>query len=94
MELSAIIKRRYIRKIHEDGRDNENSTLYTDISYEQEQLIDYCDMIADALIRYDTETGKEQKTDTKNEERKRQQIHMLFLDKYEALGLEKKEWPD
>lgn len=23
-----------------------------DISYEQEQLIDYCDMIADALIRY------------------------------------------
>ena len=85
MELGTIIKRRYVRKLHEAGRDEEYSTLYTDISYEQEQLIDYCDMIADALIRYNTELGENKQTAAVSDERVRNQVHELFRDKYEVL---------
>ena len=56
-----------------------------DISHEQEQLIDYCDMVADALIRYDMERGARKKTALKSDARTRQQIHSLFHDKFEAL---------
>ena len=61
------------------------STLYTDICYSQEQLIDYCDMIAEALIRYDSETGDNGTADTANDERMRKQIHEIFRDKFEVL---------
>ena len=57
MELGEMIKYRFIRRYHTEGRERRMSTLYTDICYAQEQLIDYCDMIAEALIRYDSETG-------------------------------------
>lgn len=52
--------------------------MYTDICYAQEQLIDYCDMIADALIRYAAESGEEAKPDAGAGERTRQQVHELF----------------
>jgi phosphate:Na+ symporter len=84
-ELSASVKRRYILKIHEGGRDDVNSTLYTDIFYEQEQLIDYCDMIADALIRYNKEIGAGKQPIEFSDERIRNQVHELFRDKYEVL---------
>ena len=84
-ELNTIIKRQYIRKIHEFGRADAVGTLYSNISQEQEQLIDYCDMVADALIRYDMERGARKKTALKSDSRTRQQIHILFRDKYQAL---------
>ena len=56
-----------------------------------EQLIDYCDMIADALIRYHVEIGEEEKSDTVTDEKIRKNIHMLFEDKYEAIGIGKDE---
>ena len=59
--------------------------MYTDICYAEEQLIDYCDMIADALIHYAAESGEEKKTAALTDERARQQIHELFLDKFRAL---------
>ena len=85
-ELSAIIKRQYIRKMHEEGRDDAGGTLYTDIFYEQEQLIDYCDMIADALIRYDKETAESKRPAAASGTRTRQQVHELFRDKFDALA--------
>ena len=84
-ELNTLIKKRYIRNIHAFGRTESVSTLYMDISHEQEQLIDYCDMVADALIRYDMERGARKKTALKSDARTRQQIHSLFHDKFEAL---------
>ena len=86
MELSTIIKRRYIRKLHEGGRGEVNGTLYTDISYEQEQLIDYCDMIADALIRYNRELREGKQIAAGTDERVRNQVHELFRDKFDALS--------
>ena len=92
VDLGSIIKRRFIRRIHEEGRERSQDTLFTDICYAQEQLIDYCDMIADALLRYDAETGGTGEPDTGTDDRKREQIHMLFQDKYEVvLGSPKDE---
>ena len=87
MELTSIIKKRYIRELHEKGLEMPPDNLFADTSYILEQLIDYCDMIADALIRYHTEIGDEEQADTGTDERTRRQIHMLFRDKYEALGI-------
>jgi phosphate:Na+ symporter len=91
MELSAIAKRRHVRRIHKEGRHQHQDMLYTDICYAQEQLIDYCDMTADALIRYQQDTGAGRQTQSVTDERSRKQIHELFRDKYEVLGFERDE---
>ena len=88
MELTSIVKKRYIRELHEKGLELATDNLFADTSYILEQLIDYCDMIADALIRYHMEIGEEGEADTGTDERTRRQIHMLFKDKYEALGID------
>ena len=85
MELSGIIKNRCIRRFHEEGRERDLSTVYLDIYYALEQLIDYCDMIGDALIRYDLESGDEKKSESGGDERTRQQVHEIFRDKFEML---------
>ena len=63
--------------------------MFSEVSYILEQLIDYCDMITDALIRYHVEIGEEEKSDTVTDEKIRKNIHMLFEDKYEAIGIGK-----
>ena len=83
--LSGIVKKRFITRLHEEGRSGSLSTLHTDICYAQEQLIDYCDMVAEALLRYDTESGENTKPEMRADENIRQQIHELFQDKYEML---------
>lgn len=87
MELASIIKKRYIRRMHEKGLEMDPDNRFADISYILEQLIDYCDMVADALIRYHAEIGDEEHADTGTDETIRKNIHMLFEDKYEALGI-------
>jgi phosphate:Na+ symporter len=87
MELAAIVKNRYIRKIHEKGLEMNPESLFADISHIHEQLIDYCDMIADAMIRYNAAVGEEEQADTGTDESIRKHIHRLFEDKYEVLGI-------
>ena len=84
-EISAMLKKRYIHYIQENGRDDLRSLMYTDISYAQEQLIDYCDMIAEALIRYEEECGGSRKKAAALPEQTREQIHEMFRDKLELL---------
>ena len=85
MKISEIAKSRFIRRIHEDGRGRTKGSCYTDVCYAQEQLIDYCDMIADALIRYDMAIGEKQEVNAVTDEQTRQRIHAIFRDKYEML---------
>lgn len=87
MELASIVKKRYIRRVHEKGLEMDMDNQFADTSYVLEQLIDYCDMIADALIRYHLEIGDDEKADAGTDEKIRKNIHMLFEDKYEALGI-------
>ena len=85
MALGEIVKMRYIRRLHEEGKERTLNTLFTDMCYAQEQLIDYCDIIADALIRFDAESGENRSSDTGTDDRTRQQIHELFQDKFQML---------
>lgn len=94
MDLTSIVKKRYVREMHEKGLEMNPDNLFSDTSYILEQLIDYCDMIADALIRYNSEIGEEKQADTGTDERTRRHIHMLFEDKYEALGIDEKSVSD
>ena len=83
--LGDIVKRRFMQRLHEDGRQRSGSTLYTDICYAEEQLIDYCDMVADALIRYGKEQGDTGLPESLTDEQHRKQVHELFRDKFELL---------
>ena len=85
MALGNLIKSRFLQRVHEEGSQRSGSTLFTDICYTEEQLIDYCDMIADALIRYDRECGESSGSEAKDIELSRKQIHEIFRDKFEAL---------
>lgn len=85
LALSYIAKSYFIQKTHEEGRKGREGTLSTDVCYAEEQLLDYCDMIAEALIRYERECGNNTGSKTRTEEMPRQQIHEIFRDKFEAL---------
>ena len=85
MALGNLIKSRFLQRVHEEGSQRSGSTLFTDICYTEEQLIDYCDMIADALIRYDRECGESSGSEARDIELSRKQIHEIFRDKFEAL---------
>ena len=84
----AVPQKRFILRMHEEGTSERDSTVYTDICYGLEQLIDYCDMIAEALIRYEVETGRTLAENAGTNEKTRQQIHEIFLDKYKAFERE------
>lgn len=85
MELGETVKRRFIRRLHEDGRARIGSTLYTEICYVEEQLVDDCDRVADALIRYGKQIDKSGIPEDATEERQREQAREFFRGKYEKL---------
>ena len=85
MALGDIVKRRFIHRIHEDGGQRSGTTLFTDICYAEEQLIDYCDMVADALIRYGKECPEAADDNPLTDAEMRGQIHELFRGKFEML---------
>ena len=90
-EMCEIVKKRHIRRMHVGEGRSSLSTLFTDICYTEEQLIDYCDMVADALIKYSRQEGREEKLSEEKIEKRRQQVKALFRDKYNILQLEEKE---
>ena len=83
--LGDLVKKRFMQRAHEGGKERNGGTLFTDICYAEGQLIDYCDMIADALIRFDRERGEGRQADAAPEERIREQVHEIFRDKFEQL---------
>ena len=85
MALGDIVKRQFLQRIHQDGRQRSGTTLFTDICYVEEQLIDYCDMVADALIRYGKERMDAAAENPETDEEMRKQVHELFRDKFEML---------
>ena len=85
MALGDIVKRHFIQRIHQDGKQRSGTTLFTDICYVEEQLIDYCDMVADALIRYGKERMDAAAENPETDEEMRKQVHELFRDKFEML---------
>lgn len=85
LNLSQIVKRNYVQRVHNEGIERSGDTLFPDICHAEEQLIDYCDMIGEALIRFDRESGGKEGTRFVPDEKTRYQIHMIFKDKIEEL---------
>ncbi|MCR4604507.1 MAG: Na/Pi symporter [Eubacterium sp.] len=84
--ICEITRKRRIRSMHgKEGRE-EHAELLTNISYDEEKLVDLCDTVADAVIRYLIEIGADVRISEEESEKKREQISALFVDKYEMLG--------
>lgn len=85
--MSEIVKKRHIKQAHgEEGR-RFSTTGYTEICYTQERLIDYCDIVADSLIKYNRSIGKTRELSGEKADMTKKKIQHLFLDKYELLHI-------
>ena len=89
--MSEIVKKRHVRRMHQEEGRHSLSTLFTDICYIEEQLIDYCDLVADALIKYSRQEGQEERMSEEMRDKKRKQIKALFHDKYSMLQIENEQ---
>jgi len=86
-QMGEILKTRHYRRMHrEDGR-RPSTTLYADICYAQERLIDYCDIVADSLIKYNKAISKTGVPVSENTANAKQHVHELFKDKYKLLNI-------
>ncbi len=91
MQISEIIKSRHYKRMHgADGRLT-STTIFADICYTQERLIDYCDIVADSLIKYNRTVNGDKAQDSENTVKAKQHIHALFQDKYEMLNISEGE---
>ncbi|MCR5733675.1 MAG: Na/Pi symporter [Lachnospiraceae bacterium] len=88
MAMSDVVKRRHIRQMHGAEGRRMATTTFTDICYTQEKLIDYCDIVADALIKYNVVIGKNKAVTARDTEETRSNVRKLFEDKYQLLQLE------
>ena len=87
MQMSELLKARHYKRMHGAGGRLTSTTIYADICYTQERLIDYCDIVADSLIKYNRAIGGDSVQTSKDEAKARRHIHELFKDKYEMLNI-------
>ena len=85
--MSTLVNLRHIESMHRKEADHSNSTLLTELLYTEERLIDCCDVVADALLKYAETKGDSKALHPADEETKRKQVRELFKDKYAMLGL-------
>lgn len=84
--LITLVNLRHIENMHRGNADHSNFSLLTDVLYAEERLIDCCDVVADAILKYAEAAGTNKKQPA-DEDAKRTQIRRLFEDKYTMLGL-------
>ena len=85
--LSTKMLLKHITAMHKEGYTNENKAIVSGLFYTEEQLVDACDIIADALVKYTAATGGRISASDEVIEQNRKKIRALFEDKYELLGL-------
>ena len=85
--LCGIVRQRHIRALHSDEGRTELRTVLNDITYLEEHLVDLCDAVSDAVIRYLDAMGKTVRMDDAELEVKRQKVKEIFADKYELLDI-------
>ena len=84
--MSMRVNQRHLRKMHQDEEGHELSNLLVEAFYAEERVINCCDIVSDALIRYGM-TGADIKPTHDEIRERRKKIDKLFRDKYELLGL-------
>ena len=85
--MSTMVGMRFIENMHRGDLDHSHSVNISKFLYVEEGLIDGCDIVADALLKYAKETGQDVQIQPADIEKKRQQVRELFQDKYAMLGL-------
>lgn len=85
--MSTLVNLRHIEDMHRRESDHSNSALLIELLYAEERLIDCCDVVADALLKYAEAVGDTKALHAADEEKKKKQIKELFKDKYTMLGL-------
>ena len=73
--------------MHQGDMDHSHSVNIAKFLYVEEGLIDGCDIVADALLKYAKERGRDVQVQPAEIEKKRQQVRELFKDKYAMLEL-------
>lgn len=68
-----------------------STTIYADIFYTQERLVDYCDIVADSMIKYKKAVGEGKTQTSYNTAETKQRIHTLFQDKYAIISIGESE---
>ena len=81
MEMADVVKKKHVKRVHETGRKYSWGKLFGDICYAEEQFIDYCDMVVEAMINYYEDIGLGVVDRTLSEE-ERQAIINRFDEKY------------
>ena len=90
--MSEILKARHYKRMHGESGRLTSTTIYTDICYTQERLIDYCDIVADSLIKYNRAVaGSSISPASDKTATAKQHVHELFKDKYELLNIREDE---
>ncbi len=87
MQMGDILKARHYKRMHGEGGRLTSTTLYADICYTEERLIDYCDIVADSLIKYNLAVGGDKSPASERTAKAKQHVHELFMDKYEMLNI-------
>ncbi|MBR5427503.1 MAG: Na/Pi cotransporter family protein [Clostridia bacterium] len=87
MQMGDILKARHYKRMHGEGGRLTSTTLYADICYTEERLIDYCDIVADSLIKYNLAFGGDKSPAAERTLKAKQHVHELFMDKYEMLNI-------
>ena len=87
MQMSEILKTRHYKRMHGEGGRLTSTTIYADICYTQERLIDYCDIVADSLIKYNLAVNERSSQASEMAEKAKQHVHDLFMDKYAMLNI-------
>ena len=85
--MSGMVGMRFIENMHRGEMDHSHSVNISKFLYVEEGLIDGCDIVADALLKYAKETGQDVQVQPAEIEKKRQQVRELFKDKYAMLEL-------
>lgn len=86
-QLNTRVNLRHIQSMHRNGDDHGLVTALADTIYAEERVIDCCDIVADALIRYGRMTGHKVTPTPAEVEERRGKIEALFKDKNDLLGL-------
>lgn len=93
MRMSELMKMRHYKRTHGESGRMSSTTIFVDLCYTQERMIDYCDIVADSLIKYNRAVGKDSTLPSPETSMtaRRQGVHELFKDKYEMLGISEDE---
>lgn len=85
--MGTRVNLRHIQRMHQNEESHELSPLLVEAIYTEERVIDCCDIVSDALLRYGMQTGANVTQRPEEVQEKREKIERLFKDKYELLGL-------